>query len=128
MINLYFRDIFSMLTILLVLINIIFIVNSILGHQKIKYWGRRILLFVFVGTTISGLAAVRDAYMTEKGIFNPEGMQSNICSISGALIFLLSFISIFIKNQKFRKAAYFVIAILFILQVLTIEMSRIFLI
>ena len=125
MLNLYFGNLFSIITTTLVVGMILFIGVSILNHQKILYWGRRILIFIIVGTGISGVSAIRDAYMTEKALFSPEGLQSTICSLAGSLIFLIGIVSIFVRNQKFRKIAYFVIAALFFIQIITIELSRI---
>jgi peptidoglycan/LPS O-acetylase OafA/YrhL len=106
---------------------LLFIFVSILNHPKIHRWGRPILLLIVVGTAISGIAAVRDAYMMENALFATEGMQSMICSVAGGLIFLTGLIAIFIRNQKYRKAGYFFIVTLFLIQVVTIEGSRIML-
>lgn len=125
MLNLFFGDLFAILTTALFVITLALIVFTTINRERIQHWGRRILVLILIGTAISGVSAIRDAYMTETALFAPEGMQSMICSIAGGLIFLTGFVALFVRKQKFRKTGYFIIAVLFIVQVITIEASRI---
>lgn len=125
MFNMFFGNIFALLTTVLVLILLAFISLTLVRRDEIKKWGRLILIIILAGTAVSGLCATRDAYMTESALFSINSMQSVVCSIAGGLIFLAGVISIFIKNQKFRKISFSLISILFIIQVITIEASRI---
>ena len=125
MFNLYFGNLFSILTTALVVIMLVFITISFSTRKRILHWGWRILLFILIGTAISGLSAMRDAYMSETALFAPESMQSLVCSVAGCLIFLIGFVVIFVRKQEFRKTCYFIIAVLFIIQVITVEISRI---
>lgn len=127
MFNMFFGNIFALLTTVLVLILLAFISQALVRRDKIKKWGRLILIIILAGTAVSGLCATRDAYMTESALFSINSMQSVVCSIAGGLIFLAGIIAIFIKNQKFRKITFSLISILFLIQVITIEASRIIL-
>ncbi|MEL7570373.1 MAG: hypothetical protein AAGU14_07390 [Eubacteriaceae bacterium] len=127
MFNLFFGNIFALLTTVLVLILLAFIGLTLVRRNQIKKWGWLILIIILAGTAVSALCATRDAYMTESALFSINSMQSVVCSIAGGLIFVAGVISIFIKNQKFRKTCFSIISILFIIQVITIEASRIIL-
>jgi len=123
--NLYFGNLFSILTTALVVIMLVFIIIFFNNQKRIQHWGWHILSFILIGTAISGLSAIRDAYMTEAALFVPESMQSLVCSVAGGLIFLTGLVAIFVRKQEFRKIGYFIIAVLFVIQVITIEISRI---
>jgi MFS-type transporter involved in bile tolerance (Atg22 family) len=125
MFNLFFGDLISTLTTTLVIVMLIFAVATLMNRKRIQHWGRRTLVFILVGTAISGLSAVRDSYMTEVALFAPEGLQSSICSVAGGLIFLTGIILLFAGKQDFRRRGFFFITILFAIQVVTIEVSRI---
>ena len=125
MLKLFFCDLFSVLTTVFILGMVVFIALASMQRHKIKKWGRLILIFILVGTAISGLSAMRDAYMTEDALFSVNSMQSTVCSIIGGLIFLTGFVSIFIRNQKYKKVGFHLVSILFIIQVITIEATRV---
>jgi hypothetical protein len=125
MFNLFFGDLMSSITSVFVICQVIFIISCIVNRGRIDKWGRLILAFIIIGTAISGLSATRDAYMMENAQFSVESIQSIICSIAGAAIFLMGFVSILVKNQKFRKSVFFLVSLLFTIQVLVIEASRI---
>ncbi|NMC57103.1 MAG: hypothetical protein GYA50_07785 [Eubacteriaceae bacterium] len=125
MINMFFGNIFSLLTTILVLGLLAFIALSLVRRNEIKKWGRLILILILAGTAVSALSATRDAFMTANALFSLNSLQSMACSIAGAIIFLTGIIAVFVKNQKFRKTSFSIISVLFIVQVLTIEISRI---
>jgi len=125
MFNLFFGDLFSAITTVFVLGMFIFIVVTLMQHHKIEKWGKLILIFILVGTAVSGLSAMRDAYMTDNALFSASSTQSTVCSLLGGLIFLTGLINIFVRNQKFRKLGFHLISIFFIIQVFTIEATRV---
>jgi hypothetical protein len=125
MLGLYFGNVVAILTTVFVLALMALVVLSVTQHSQISKWGRRILVFVLVGTAISGLSATRDAYMMENAMFTVSSLQSIMCAIAGGLIFLTGIVSIFIRNQKFRKTGFFLISAFFMMQVLMIEISRV---
>jgi hypothetical protein len=125
MLNLFFGSLFSTLTTLIVVGMIVYIIIAGKKNREIKKWGWLTLIFIIVGTGISGLSAVRDAYMMDNALFAPNGLQSTICSICGGLIFLTGIVSLFVRAQRFRKVGFFIASGLFLVQVITIEASRI---
>jgi len=125
MFNLFFGDLFSTLTTVFVLIVLVYAIATVMNRDKIQHWGRRVFIFILLGTAISGLSATRDAYMTDIALFAPEGLQSSICSIAGGLIFLTGIVLFFVRKQDFRRKGFFFITVLFVIQVITIEASRI---
>lgn len=125
MLKLFLGNWISAANTLIVLGMFFFITRSYIKRNHINKWGRRTALFILIGTGISGLSAVRDAYAMADAMFSMTSMQSNICSIAGGAIFLTGIVSIFLKNQVHRKRCFFLISALFTVQVLTIELSRI---
>jgi uncharacterized membrane protein len=125
MFQLFFGDPISLTTTLAVLAVLGIIALSFMKNRQITKWGRLILVVILIGTAISGLSATRDAYMTSEAMFAVESLQSTLCSIAGGLIFLIGLSAIFVKRQSYRKFGFFFISLLFILQVITIEASRI---
>ena len=128
MLYLFFGDVFSTLTTAAILGMVTLIAIAMMKRNQIQKWGRLILLFVVVGTAISGLSAMRDAYMTTQAVFSVSSLQSTICSLAGGLIFLTALLALFIRKQAFRRFGFQLISILFLVQVLVIEVSRISLI
>ncbi len=125
MLGLYFGDVVSVVTILLVVGLAVMAVLALKNGGKITKWGRLIALFIVVGTAISALSATRDAYATQQAVFAMDGLQSAICSIAGGAIYLTGLVCIFLKKQAARRIGFTVIAALFAVQVLTVEVSRV---
>jgi len=125
MLGLFIGNVYSVLTFLVVVGLVVFAFFVFKARARITKWGRLTFWFILLGTTVSGLSAMRDRYGTVDGLFAMDSMQSNICSIAGGLIFLIGFLSLIIRNQVFRKGGFHVVVSLFMVQVLTIEISRI---
>ena len=123
--ELYFNDVVSVMTILLVIGVAVMAVLALKNSAKVTKWGRLIALFIIVGTAISALSATRDAYATQQAVFAIDGLQSTICAIAGGAIYLTGLTCIFLKKQAARRVGFTVIAALFAVQVLTVEVSRV---
>ncbi|MPN29691.1 hypothetical protein SDC9_177144 [bioreactor metagenome] len=128
MLDLFFGDIYAVLTTVFVLVMLAFIIIVFIKRRSIEKWGRLILVFVLAGTIISALSAARDAFMMENALFALTSAQALICSVTGGLIYLIGLVSIFVRKQSFRRISFQLISVLFIIQVITIEASRITLI
>jgi len=124
MFNLYFKDVYSVLTLVFLAGMIIYIVLAIKNRNRIEKWGKKIALFIGIGMAISFLSAMRDAFASPGAVFAMNSMQSLVCSIAGGLIFLTGIVSIFLKNQMHKKYCYFTVSVLFAVQVLVVEISR----
>jgi len=127
MIQLYFKDAVTTITTVLVLGLILLAGGLILKRQKVQKWGKFILIFIVLGTAVSGLSAARDLYMMDGALFTVSSFQSTVCSILGGLIFLSGLIALFFKNQKVKRCIFYLISGFFTVQVLTIEISRLLL-
>lgn len=127
MIQLYFKDAVTTITTVLVLGLILLAGGLILKRQKVQKWGKFILIFIVLGTAVSGLSATRDLYMMDGALFTVSSFQSTVCSILGGLIYLSGLIALFFKNQKVKRCIFYLISGFFTVQVLTIEISRLLL-
>jgi hypothetical protein len=124
MIDLYFRNAVSVITIALVLGMLAFIVLSITNGSKIQKWGRLIALFIVVGVAISALSATRDGFAAQNALFGMTSMQTLVCSLAGGAIALTGIVSIFLRKQAARRVCFHIISTLFVTQVLVVEISR----
>lgn len=125
MLGLYFRDVISGINTVFVLGMLVFVAMAIKNRKNISKWGRRIALFIVVGTAISALSATRDAFMMPGALFELSSMQVMVCSIAGGAIYLTGIVSIFFKNQNAKRICFYIASALFIIQVVVIEASRI---
>lgn len=125
MIDLYFRDAVSVITIGLVLAMLAFIVLSLTNGAKVQKWGRLIALFIVIGVVISALSATRDAFALPDALFAMDSMQSLVCSLAGGAIALTAIVSIFMKKQMAKRVCFHIMSALFVVQVFVIEISRV---
>ena len=124
----------NILSTILLVLYLGFIVYTFYSREKIMYWGRRTLLLALFGLFICCIVATRDNYhlsvqasfdaTIKMGLFAIDSMQSTICSICGGIIVISSFGCFFVKNQKYRKAVFFTVALVSIVKILVIEVSR----
>ena len=122
--KLFFGDIFSILTTIAVVGLLSFATARITRAFTKLSWGKALALFIALGLGVSFMSAMRDGYASEEAIFSMTSMQSNVCSITGGLVMLAGLLSLIIKNEAFRKAAFLATTALFVVQVLVIEISR----
>jgi hypothetical protein len=127
MIQLYFKDAITSITTVLVLVLIMLAAGLILKREKAQKWGKFILIFIVLGTAVSGLSAARDLYMMDGALFAVSSFQSTVCSILGGLIYLSGLVALFFKKQNVKRWIFYLISGFFTVQVLTIEISRVLL-
>lgn len=120
MIELYFKDAISVITIVLVLAFIVLLVKN---GAKVHKWGRWIALFIVVGVAINALSATRDAFAMPGALLGMFSIQSMVCALAGGAIMLTGLVSIFLKKQPSKRVC-FHISTLFVVQVMVAEMSR----
>jgi hypothetical protein len=119
-----FKDIYASIT-TFVVIGLMTYSLALFGWFKPKHWGRSILLFIVFGILVSAISAMRDGYASPQALFSMNSVQALLCSIAGIAILLIGVLTIFIKNQNNRRICFLLISLLFILQVVVIEGSRI---
>lgn len=132
--NLYFGDIISTTSTLLVFGAFIYIGMIVTKQKKIDKWGRKIAVLVLWGLVICCFVAMRDGYHLSvqasmdsnitAGLFTLESIQSTLCCIGGAIIAFCSLSSIFIRKQKYRKIMFMILSATMLLKTLIIELSR----
>lgn len=132
--NLYFGNFTTTMSTLLVLAALAYIVFTTIKHNEVVYWGRRIAILAVLGLVVCCFVAARDGYhlsvqasldaTISAGLFTLNSIQSTLCSLGGAIIATSSISSIFVKNQKYRKAVFFILSTVILLKALLIEISR----
>ena len=136
--KLYFGNVSSVITILLIVGVFIYMFTTIKRQNEINSWGKRIAVLALTGLLICIFAATRDGYdlsvqasidhSTLPGVFTASSIQSILCSLGGAVIAFSIFSSIFVKKQWYRKAMFFTLSSVIIFKVFVIEISRIFMV
>jgi hypothetical protein len=86
MLRLYFGDIYSIAATVLILGLLAFILFSWKDRDEVTRWGRRLTIFILVGTFVSFCAAMRDNYASADALFAMNSLPSNLCSIAGGCI------------------------------------------
>ena len=133
--GLYFGNLTALLSTILLLAMFVFIGYTLVKQKSIRKWGRRIASLALLGLIVCCFVAARDGYQLSvqasfdnavtAGLFKVDSIQSTLCCIGGGIIALICLLSIFIKNQKFRKVVFFVLSSAIIIKMLVIEISRI---
>lgn len=104
------------------------------GRERAAGWGRRLLILVSAGLLVCILAAIRDDYALsvaavsaggETGLFTAESFQSVSASLAGLTIAAVSISTMFVRKDKYRKAAFFMVSGIFVFKLLLVEASRI---
>ena len=132
---LYFGNLTAILSTILLLAMFVFIGYTLAKQKTIKNWGRRIAGLALLGLIVCCFVAAIDGYQLSvqasfdnavtAGLFTLDSIQSTMCCIGGGIITLICLLSIFVKNQKFRKVVFFVLSSAIIIKMLIIEISRI---
>lgn len=131
MYNLFFGDLWSILSTLFLLIVFTYMVLAVVKHKKIELWGRKTFVLAVTGLLLCIFAVLRDDYAMAlqggTGVFPLESLQINLAYFGGAVIGFSTLSSIFISNQKYRKVMFFILSSAIILKAGVIEISRIML-
>lgn len=132
--NLYFGNVTSLLSTILIAMTLWYIVLTTAKRTKITYWGRRIGILAGLGLLVCCFVATRDGYDLSvqasfndnvvAGLFTVNSIQSIFCCIGGGVIALSSFSSLFIKNQKYREIMFYMLSTAIIVKTFIIEISR----
>jgi hypothetical protein len=135
MFDLYFKNIPTIISTLLVISMWTYIIRVIQKRKQITCWGRHIAFITLFGLLLCIFVAIRDRYdlsviaMTENdilgGIFAADSIQSYLCCIGGAVIAYCCLSSLFIRTQRYRQNMFFLLSVVIILKTLIIEVSRI---
>lgn len=132
--SLYFGNITSTLSTLLVAATLAYILFTIVRHKNVVHWGRKIAVLAVLGLVVCCFVATRDGYhlsvqasfddAVTAGLFTINSIQSTLCCIGGAVIALSCISSIFIKNQRYRKSMFLALSLTILFKTFIIEISR----
>lgn len=132
--NLYFGNLIATGSTILVLATWVFIFITLANHKKIEFWGIKTAFLSILGLILCCFVSLRDGYdlsvqasidsTITAGLFTVNSIQSTLCCIGGATIAFCALSTIFVKNQKYRKAMFLVLSSTIIVKTLIIEISR----
>lgn len=129
MFTLFFGNLWSTLSTVLLIAVLIYIILTAAKHRKIKAWGRKTLILAITGLLLCIFVVLRDDYAEAlqggTGLFSLESLQINLAYLGGAVIGFSTLSSVFIRNQKYRKIMFFILSGALIFKVGLIEISRI---
>lgn len=133
--DLYFGNLLSAISTLLVVGIFIYIGVTISKQQEIEKWGGKVTFLALWGLIICCFVAIRDSYHLSvqasmnssiaAGIFTVESIQSTLCCIGGAIITFCTLSSIIIRKQKYRRFMFIVLSAVVLVKTIIIEISRI---
>ena len=133
--KLYFGNIVTTITTIMLLILIGFIGESIGNHSNINYWGRRSLFLLVYGLTICCFAAARDGLdktiqntidgSCAPGIFPLISIPNLIGCIGGAIIIIAAIATPIAKSQHMRQIWFYVMSGGITMKILVMEIARI---
>lgn len=131
--NLYFKDIITSLSTILVVMMMAYICITIKNRKDIKHWGKRVIILGMIGLVVCICVVMRDQYYLsvqasmdsslQEGLFGIKSLQSTLCSLLGGLIGMCLMMTIFMKRH--RQYLFYGLSVLVTLKVTIIELSRI---
>ena len=126
--SLFVGDFLVLLESLLTVSVLLFIAVVLIKGKSIKKWGGLILLLVIGGLVLCCIAVTRDNYILAlqggNGLFALNSIQINASYIAASVNGFAALSSVFVKNQKYRKAMFVVLSISIVLKIILIESSR----
>lgn len=135
--KLYFGNITTTVTTILILGLMGFVGYSVLHRADISFWGRRSLFLAFYGLLICCFAATRDGLdktiqcaidgSCAPGIFPLLSVPNLIGCIGAAIILIAGIATIFSKSQHTREIWFYLMSGGALLKIVTVEIARILL-
>lgn len=135
MLKLYFGNSITIISTLLLGVNIGYMLWGYFSRATIQKWGIIILLFILLHGVLWYFANVRDLYSNsiiyatdgsaEMGLFSVGSIQSIVFWAASLIIWLLGIAAVF--KPEYRQNIFYIIAIVGMVQIAFIESSRIWL-
>lgn len=133
--KLYFENIVTTITTIMLLILVGFIGESIGNRSNINYWGRRSLFLLVYGLTICCFAAARDGLdktiqntidgSCAPGVFPLISIPNLIGCVGAAIIIIAAIATPIAKSQHMRQIWFYVMSSGVMLKILVMEAARI---
>ena len=129
MVSLFFGDLCTVLSTIFLLAVLAFIVFLIVKRDGIERWGRRTFILAVSGLVVCCFVSTRDGYADAlrggTGFFALDSMQIFLAQVAGAVNGYATLSSVFVLNQKYRKAMFFTLSGSIVFKACLIEISRI---
>lgn len=135
MLKLYFGNSITIISTLLLGVNIGYMLWGYFSRATIQKWGMVILFFILLHGVLWYFANVRALYSNsivyatdgsvEMGLFSVSSVQSIVFWVASLIIWLLGIVAIF--KPEYRQNIFYIIIIVSIVQIAFIEGSRIWL-
>lgn len=133
--KLYFENIVTTITTIMLLILVGFIGESIGNRSNINYWGRRSLFLLVYGLTICCFAAARDGLdktiqntidgSCALGVFPLISIPNLIGCIGAVIIIIAAIATPIAKSQHMRQIWFYVMSGGITMKILVMEIARI---
>jgi len=98
-------------------------------RKRIEKWGRLTLVLAVTGLALCCFVATRDSYVDAlqggTGVFALDSVQIYLAYAGGAVNAFAALSSAFVRNQKYRKAMFFILSASIVFKAVLIEVSRI---
>ena len=128
MLELFFGDSSSVISTVLLIVIAAFIALVAVRQKKIEKWGRLTLILAVTGLVLCCFVATRDGYVDAlqggTGVFALDSIQIYLAYAGAAVNGFTLLSSAFVRNQKYRKAMFFVLSGSIIFKAVLIEVSR----
>lgn len=129
MFSLFFGDLCTTLSTVSLLAVLAFIIFTFVKRNGIERWGRRTFILAVAGLVVCCFVSTRDGYVDAlqggTGFFTLDSPQIFLASVAGAVNGFATLSSIFVRNQKYRKAMFFILSGSIVFKACLIEISRI---
>lgn len=133
--KLYFGNMVTTVTTIMILALIGFIIYSICNRENIHHWGYLVLFLLVFGLVICCFAAARDGLdktiqsaidgSCKPGIFSLVSIPT-VLGCVGAIIIIISAIATpIVKSQQAKEICFYIMCSGVILKIVTMELSRI---
>ena len=133
--KLYFGNVVTTVTTLMILSLVGFIGYSIINRSNIHFWGRRSLFVLVYGLVICCFAAARDGLdktiqytidgSCNPGLFSLVNVPTIVGCVGAAIIIVAAIATPIAKSQHMREIWYYVMSCGVILKIVVMEISRI---
>ncbi len=133
--KLYFGNVITTATTLMLFALLGFISWSVLNRTRIQYWGRRSIVLLVFGLVICCFAAARDGLdktiqhaidgSCAPGLFPLVSVPTIVGCIGALLIIIAAIAAPIAKTQKMRETWFYVMSSGAVLKIVTMEVARI---
>ncbi len=132
--KLYFGNIVTIVTTLLIFALIGFVGYSVYYHESINYWGRRSVFLLVYGLVVCCFAVARDGldqtiqYTIDgscaPGIFSLISVPTIAGCIGAAIIIIAAIATPLAKSQQMREVWFYVMSGAIVFKIVTVELMR----